>query len=461
MTDQQAAIDAWQAGNTDTAITLWQQQLEANPNDLLTLVHLGSALRSLGRDDGAIRCFERALRGDPNQPEVLYNLGNIHLQAGDYQKAAACYQNALALQPEFALAAYNLGNACRELGHLQQAVECYQHAIECEPSHAPSYNNLGNILKHEGKLDQAVPLYEKALQCQPDYAEAMYNLGNALYEYENFEEAIPWFDKAQIRDADARALYCEYKCRRFADFRTRLLSHCAAQAHHSPQVATLAAHHTVNFGANNDYRFCPSPFDFVYHSSIKQLLGDNAPLRDAVLEDIRSAPIDERQQGRLHNGVQSSGNLFYREEDSFRQLGQLVKEKFREYYEHYRDSDCELIRAFPKQLEFESSWYIRMRQGGHLTSHIHETGWISGAVYLAIPERPSDSVEGCFEVGLHGDDYPIEANAGDFTTMTVPLSVGDIVLFPANLFHRTIPFQADAERICVAFDLKPQGEEKG
>ena len=35
------------------------------------------------------------------------------------------------------------------------------------------------------------------------------------------------------------------------------------------------------------------------------------------------------------------------------------------------------------------------------------------------------------------------------------LSVGDIVLFPASLFHRTLPFSADEERICVAFDLKP------
>jgi hypothetical protein len=33
--------------------------------------------------------------------------------------------------------------------------------------------------------------------------------------------------------------------------------------------------------------------------------------------------------------------------------------------------------------------------------------------------------------------------------------VGDIVLFPSSLFHRTIPFSADEDRICVAFDLKP------
>jgi len=36
--------------------------------------------------------------------------------------------------------------------------------------------------------------------------------------------------------------------------------------------------------------------------------------------------------------------------------------------------------------------------------------------------------------------------------------VGDIVLFPSSLFHRTIPFNAKEERICVAFDLKPSVE---
>jgi hypothetical protein len=33
--------------------------------------------------------------------------------------------------------------------------------------------------------------------------------------------------------------------------------------------------------------------------------------------------------------------------------------------------------------------------------------------------------------------------------------VGDIVLFPSSLFHRTIPFESNEQRICIAFDLKP------
>lgn len=437
------------------AITLWHQALENNPQDTEVLVYLGTALRECSQHEGAVRCFEKALKLNPEQTLVYYNLGNIHLELGNFNKAASCYQNALALQPDFALAAYNLGNTCRELGHLQQAVECYQHAIKCDPGHAPSHNNLGNILKHEGNLTDAIPHYERALQAQPDYAEAMYNLGNALYEYEQFEDAIPWFDKAGIRDAGARALYCEYKTRQFDAFRKRLNIHLDRADHHSPQVATLVAHHAVNFGTQNNYQFCPDAFDYVRQSSIAQLCGSIAPLRDQLLSDIRQASIDERQQGRLHSGVQSSGNLFYRQEESFRALAELVRDKFREYRSYYAGNDCELIRSFPDALEFESSWYIRMQRGGHLDAHIHETGWISGAVYLALPERDEDSDEGCFEVGLHGDNYPVENSTTDFPRRLVKLSVGDIVLFPANLFHRTVPFQADEERVCIAFDLKP------
>jgi len=33
--------------------------------------------------------------------------------------------------------------------------------------------------------------------------------------------------------------------------------------------------------------------------------------------------------------------------------------------------------------------------------------------------------------------------------------VGDIVLFPSSLFHRTIPFSAAQDRICIAFDVAP------
>ena len=40
------------------------------------------------------------------------------------------------------------------------------------------------------------------------------------------------------------------------------------------------------------------------------------------------------------------------------------------------------------------------------------------------------------------------------TASVVPKN-GDIVLFPSSLFHRTIPFHLNEERISIAFDLTP------
>ena len=80
----------------------------------------------------------------------------------------------------------------------------------------------------------------------------------------------------------------------------------------------------------------------------------------------------------------------------------------------------------------------------------------SGVLYLALPDRRASGQEGCFELGLHGDDYPVEDGV-EFPSRVLEISRGDIVLFPANLFHRTLPFTADSERVCIAFDLKPAG----
>jgi hypothetical protein len=127
------------------------------------------------------------------------------------------------------------------------------------------------------------------------------------------------------------------------------------------------------------------------------------------------------------------------------------------HIDHYRalyaGADCTFISHFPTELAFESAWTIRMQEGGHLDGHIHETGWLSGVVYLDLPPRPQGSDEGCISFSLHGDNYPRDHT--DFAQRTLSIEPGDIVLFPSSLFHRTIPFSASTERVCIAFDLQP------
>jgi uncharacterized protein (TIGR02466 family) len=220
-----------------------------------------------------------------------------------------------------------------------------------------------------------------------------------------------------------------------------------------PFLANLSAHHAANFGVEDEYDFCRNPLDFVYRSHIDELTDGSGLLQD-LLRDVDFAEIAERKQGRLYHGIQSAGNLFKRPEASFRKLGELVREKVREYGRHFAGHSCVYIREFPHEPEFNSSWYVKMKTGGHLTSHIHEVGWLSGVLYLAIPPRVAGSDEGCIEFSIDGDNYPKQHD--NFASVIKETFVGDIILFPSSLFHRTIPFSADSDRICVAFDIKPK-----
>ena len=93
-----------------------------------------------------------------------------------------------------------------------------------------------------------------------------------------------------------------------------------------------------------------------------------------------------------------------------------------------------------------------MEKGGLLKSHNHTTGWLSGVFYLKMPSTRSD--EGSIEFSLHGEDFTILDP--DYPRDLYKVKEGDLILFPSSLFHRTIPFYSDEERLCIAFDLCPE-----
>jgi hypothetical protein len=77
-------------------------------------------------------------------------------------------------------------------------------------------------------------------------------------------------------------------------------------------------------------------------------------------------------------------------------------------------------------------------------------GWISSALYVALPERGPGEREdaGWFTLGepdqLLGIDLP--------PLQTIEPKVTQLVLFPSWMWHGTVPF-AEGERLTVAFDV--------
>jgi uncharacterized protein (TIGR02466 family) len=446
------AVTLGRLGRFDDAVAAYRRAVTLKPDFAVAHYNLGTALKDLGRHEEAAASLQRAVALRPDDMAAHVNLGAVRQAQGRLDDAIASYRAALALGPG-ARVHLSLASALRAQGRLAEAQAELERAVAIEPDYADAHNNLGEVHWDQGRAEAAQASWARALAIAPDHAEASYNLATLFYDAGRLEEAIPYFERSRLRDWQERRLYCLYKTRRFDAFRAALAPLLQARPH-SPFLATLSAHHAANFGVADNYGFCPDPIAYVSHSRLPELAAPGSSLLGALLKDIEHADLAERKQGRLIHGVQSAGNLFKRPEASFAALARLIEGEIARYRESLAGREAGYARAFPARTVFSSSWYVKMRQGGHLTSHIHETGWLSGVVYLAMPERRSDSEEGCIEFSTDGDGYPREPDA-TFPRQLIAPAVGDLVLFPSSLFHRTVPFQADTERICVAFDIAP------
>lgn len=107
------------------------------------------------------------------------------------------------------------------------------------------------------------------------------------------------------------------------------------------------------------------------------------------------------------------------------------------------------IASFARNFDLQW-WALALPPGGYERAHIHEAD-LSGVLYLAVPERATDSDEGALNFLSKSPELPT-IDVPD-TKYTILPEAGDIVLFPSYLWHCTTPFSARSLRVCIAFDL--------
>ncbi len=93
-----------------------------------------------------------------------------------------------------------------------------------------------------------------------------------------------------------------------------------------------------------------------------------------------------------------------------------------------------------------------MKNGGAIKPHMHEQGWISGSVYINIPPKlkeDSGNLVVCVDSGTD------KTGQGELIK-SIDVVTGSLCLFPSSLYHYTIPFEADEDRIVMAFDVVPE-----
>ena len=95
---------------------------------------------------------------------------------------------------------------------------------------------------------------------------------------------------------------------------------------------------------------------------------------------------------------------------------------------------------------------VKMKNGGAIKPHMHDEGWISGSVYINGPPKLKED-SGNLVVCLESETR--KTDEGEYSK-SIDVVTGSLCLFPSSLLHYTIPFNADEDRIVMAFDVVPE-----
>ncbi len=123
LNDARKANDAYKSGDFETAVELYRQAIESNPDDARLHFNLGSALAKLGSAEEAVQSFERAkqLMDDPRRQSMAdYNAGTALSEAEMYDEALNFFRSSLRNNPEDEDAKHNYEMAIQKQQEQEQ-----------------------------------------------------------------------------------------------------------------------------------------------------------------------------------------------------------------------------------------------------------------------------------------------------------------------------------------------------
>jgi len=186
----QSAIEFYNAGNVQQAVTGFKKILKVHPNNITAINSLGIIHYHLKDYDSAIQYMKKLISINSHNSEALYILGHSMQEKGELDEAVPYYQKALQYNPDFSDAYYNLGTILQDKQRHDEAIFCYQKVCQINPADTDAYHNLGCLLQEKERFDEAMICYQKALQLNPNLADVYNNIGIILQDNEQPIEAV-------------------------------------------------------------------------------------------------------------------------------------------------------------------------------------------------------------------------------------------------------------------------------
>jgi tetratricopeptide (TPR) repeat protein len=416
---------------------------------------------------------------------TLHNQGVTLRKAERFEEALACFDGVIARgapRPETRLMrAHVLG----DLGRFDEAVLAYRAVLDERPDFIDGHETLSRLLPQIGRGDEALASYEAALVRAPhigmlwmsalgtaqalERPQAMLAIVRVAEERFGRDAMLGTYTAValsklgqdmQARDllASALAQEADYQPAHLAMAHVLIrLGDWQAAATHAQEAARLAPHDQSAWAllsvawrllddAREDWLI-----DYEAHVLLTTVVGIDW-LELAANLTARHRTMAHPADQSLRGGTQTRGTLFESPDPLVQALKEAIRTAIRGQIGALpHDPAHPFLSRNSGDISFPTSWSVRLRGAGFHVSHIHPEGWLSSALYIALPPEVGEGDAGTLAFGVPdaalGLDLP--------PRRIVRPRVGQLVLFPSFVWHGTVPFQSDQPRMTVAFDAVP------
>jgi len=368
--------------------------------------------------------LEKLIELEPNNKEIKFELCHYLFVNSNIIKSKKLLEDLLKVDPnniEY-LKFYATQNEI--LKNPKKAVEIYKKIISLSPEDIFSYINIAKMYNFLGDYKKIIHYSEQGLKIDDKNIIIYNNLIAGLMYQEKFLEAFEYVKKIEILDN---------------------MNHSAI---------SLGSYLIEQLGINHKFKFINSPMNYIREFKINNKDNDNF-FKDIVkyIGKISNKVWEPRNKS-TRKGFQTKDNLFSNNKNDYeiKNIAEIIKSSVKSYLTIFNKSDDYFIKKFPDSVTLKG-WSVTLKNSGYQSSHNHPAGWISGVMYIQVPKDLKND-EGKIEFSTHGYDMPIIKS--NISTKLFTPEEGKLLLFPSSIYHRTIPFKSNDDRISIAFDIIPK-----
>ena len=449
-------------GRIDDAIEVRRRAVREFPASAVAEHNLAADLGDVDSWEESEAACRRAFGKGGAEPETWQVLGRSLMNQKRLDEAEAALREAIARRPTFVDAHRDLAQLIwMRSGDRDAAMALLRQAHQAHPGDAGLVILLSKALQYGGRLDEAYAMVRKAIAIRP---EPDFNLemtashvaiisGKPEAALEHVTRALhvkPRDLNAGINGCDAylglgqpaRAAELALRLRQFAPLEQQVVARLATawRLMGDPRYRILY-----------DYDNLVRPYVIDTPPGWAHLTAYLAELAAALkrLHAFETHPFDQSLRG----GSQTSRDLARVKEPAVRAFFQAIDGPIRRYMEEVGPGKDILRQRNTHQYYLNGTWSVMLRPNGFHIDHTHPSGWLSSACYIELPEAvEKDGREGWIKFGEPGIPTKPEAPAEHY----VQPSPGLLVLFPSYMWHGTVPFSGDKNRLTVAFDVMPR-----